>query len=252
MRLTVIMPLFNRQQFVETALQSLLRQQPDCELDILVVNDGSTDDGPRRVLALARRYPSIRMVTTPNQGVTKARNVGLRNLSPDSDFVTFLDSDDVSPCGRLQADLAVFKEFPEVQFTYGRIAVVDRIDDSNFVPEAGAVRATLRGIQLAAAIFRASYLERVGMFDESFEQAEDTDYLFRALELGGPYRLTDTVCVYYRQHDDNLTRDTAIVRKSFCRALHKSMVRRRRNPALQPLVDVFDIRPLVEAQARVA
>ena len=46
MRLTVIVPLYNREPFIETALHSLLRQRHDCELDVLVVNDGSTDRGP--------------------------------------------------------------------------------------------------------------------------------------------------------------------------------------------------------------
>ncbi len=252
MRLTVIMPLYNRQHFVEMALLSLLRQRTVCNLDVLVVDDGSTDEGPERVRELANHYTSIRMITTPNQGVTKARNVGLRNLPADCELVTFLDSDDISPWGRLETDLAVLEQFPGVQFTYGRMAVVDQIDPTTYEPVEGAVRATLRGIQLSAAIFRASYLEKVGMFDESFEQAEDTDLLFRAFEIGGPYRLTDTVCVYYRQHDGNLTRDTAEVRKSFCRALYKSMARRRRNPQLHLLDDIFDVRPLAQAMARAA
>ena len=53
MRLTVIIPLYNNEPFIETALHSLLRQRHDCELDVLVVNDGSTDRGPDRVRAMA-------------------------------------------------------------------------------------------------------------------------------------------------------------------------------------------------------
>lgn len=252
MRVTVITPLYNRQHFVEMALLSLLRQRAACDLDLLVVDDGSTDDGPARVRKLANQYPCIRMVTTANQGVSKARNVGLRNIPSDCDFVTFLDSDDISPPGRLQADLAAFEQTPDLQFTYGRMAVVDDINEETSEPVEGAVRATLRGIQLSAAVFRASYLRKVGLFDETFEQAEDTDLLFRAFEIGGPYQLTDTLCVYYRQHDGNLTRDTAEVRKSFCRALYKSMARRRRNPRLHLPDGIFDVRPLARATTKAA
>ena len=53
MRLTVIIPLYNNEPFIETALHSLLKQRQDCELDVLVVNDGSTDRGPERVRAMA-------------------------------------------------------------------------------------------------------------------------------------------------------------------------------------------------------
>ncbi len=245
MKLTVIIPLYNNEPFVETALHSLLRQRHDCELDVLVVNDGSTDRGPDRVQAMAQRHRQIRMISTENQGVTKARNVGLRNLPDDAEFVSFLDSDDVSPEGRIRDDLAAFIQDPSLQFTYGKMRLTDSIDDTEFRPTPDARVATVRGISLSAGMYRAQLLRDLGPFDESFEQAEDLDFLLRAFEQQSRYQLTDTICVYYRRHPGNMTRNTRVALKCFLRAVHKSLGRRRLNPGLKIPLDVFDLKELI-------
>ena len=249
MQLTVIMPFYNRAKYIEKALLSLLRQRATCALDILVVNDGSTDEGPNIVAALSARYPQIRMVTTQNQGVTKARNVGLAHIQPDCEFVTFLDSDDISPEDRIASDLARFVDSPDIQLTYGRMTYVDEIDEATDAPAATATQVTVRSISLSAAIFRSAFLRGIGTFDESFEQAEDADLLFRAFETGGPYLLTDTICVYYRQHDSNMTRNVPGLRRSLMRALHRSVVRRRQDPLRSLPEDWFEMMPLTEWKA---
>ncbi len=246
MRLTVIIPLYNNESLIETALHSLLRQRHECELDILVVNDGSTDRGPDQVRALAERHGHIRMISTANQGVAKARNVGLRNLPDDAEFVTFLDSDDVSPAHRIRDDLAAFNQDPSLQFTYGKMRLTDCINDAEFRPAAMARVATVRGVSLSAGMFRAQLLRDLGLFDECLEQAEDTDYLFRAFEGQTPYRLTDTICVYYRQHAGNMTRKKSVAMKNFMRAIHKSLNRRRLNPALRLPTGVFDLQEMMQ------
>mgnify|MGYP001257551104 CR=1 FL=1 len=246
MRLTVIMPLYNRENHVEVALHSLLRQRKECDLDVLVVNDGSTDSSLQRVQRLAEEFGHIRVVTTANQGVTRARNTGLQNVRDDTDLVSFLDSDDISPANRIRDDLQPFREDSELHFTYGRITLVDALDDERFVPAPNARQATVRGIQLGAGIYRAEFLRELGMFDESFEQGEDTDYLFRAFERNANYRLTDTICVYYRRHAGNMTLQRDVAMRSFIRAVHKSLARRRHDPSLGKPDGVFDMKELLQ------
>lgn len=248
MRLTVIIPLYNREDYIETAIHSLLRQQGECELDILVVNDGSTDNGPEIVRRLAREHGHIRLITTENQGVTKTRNVGLLNVPADADLVTFLDSDDVSPAGRIRDDIAAFRRNPALQFTYGKMRLTDEIDDAAFRPMESAKVATVRGLSLSAGMYRASFLREIGLFDESFEQAEDADYLFRAFETQVPHELTETICVYYRQHRGNMTAAKTTTTKYMMRAIHKSLGRRRLNPALKFPTDVFDLQELTHVR----
>lgn len=247
MKVSVIVPLYNHAAFVGEALASLLAQKDDCNLDILVIDDGSTDDGPAVVAALAAKHPEIRMLRTANQGVTRTRNVGLGALPADCAFVTFADSDDVSPAGRLRSDLAEFKADPDLDFTFGKVLAVDRIDPDTLRPAAAAKTAEIRNVHLAAAIFRKAFVDRIGRFDESFDQSEDTDYLLRAFESGARYKLTETFTVYYRQHGGNMTRRKDVLQKFLVRALRQSLVRRRRNPAAQVPSEIFDLHALREA-----
>jgi glycosyltransferase involved in cell wall biosynthesis len=238
MKLSVIMPVYNRERYVGTALRSLLRQRGDADLDIVVVDDGSTDGSRDVVRSLIDDGGPIRLVVQDNRGVTRARNTGLRNLLPETAFVSFLDSDDVSPAGRFAADLPLFAD-AGVEFVYGRICLVDHLDEETMEPVAEAQSETVRGIQLAAAIFRRDYLRRIGEFDEDFRQAEDTDLLFRAFEQRSNAVLTDTIGVYYRQHPGGMTRDRVEGRREFLKAVTRSALRRRRDPSLSDLQPIF-------------
>jgi glycosyltransferase involved in cell wall biosynthesis len=250
-KVSVIMPLYNRAEFVDAALRSLVAQAGDCELDVIVVDDGSTDDGPAIVRKLAERHPFIRMISTENQGVTKARNVGLRQLRPNCEFVTFLDSDDVSTAGRLVTDLAEFDASPEISFTYGQMMMIDRIDAQTLMPAADANKAIIRSIHVGAGIFRKALVDQIGFFDESLPQGEDTDFLLRAFESGARHRLTDTNTLYYRQHAGNMTRDKAEVIKFLIHALRRSIVRRRDNPGARIPERLFDMKALKDVNFEV-
>lgn len=243
-KVSVIVPLYNRAPFIDAALRSLIAQEGDCELDIIVVDDGSTDDGPSIVAALAERHACIRMISTGNQGVSRARNVGLRQLRPDCDFVTFLDSDDVSTAGRLASDLAEFEASPELGFTYGQMMMIDRIDHRTLSPAADANKAIIRSIHVGAGLFRKAMVDRIGFFDEDLPQGEDTDFLLRAFETGAPHRLTETNTLYYRQHSGNMTQDKEIVIKYLIHALRRSIIRRRDNPGARIPEHLFNVKAL--------
>ncbi len=78
MKLSVIMPVYNREGFVGSALRSLLRQQDEADLDIIVIDDGSSDGSVAVVRELERQTPCIRLFQQTNGGVTRARNAGLK------------------------------------------------------------------------------------------------------------------------------------------------------------------------------
>lgn len=242
MKLSVIMPVYNRERYVVPALRSLLRQCGDVDMDIIVVDDGSTDGSAEAVRAMATDAPRIRLFQQANMGVASARNAGLRQLPPDAGFVSFLDSDDLSVQGRFQADLAHFRADPDLQLTYSLMTLADRIDDEALEPAADSRTITVRGISLSAALFDRGLVARVGYLDEEFEQSEDTDYLLRVFETGPNYRLLDTVAIYYRRHACNVTRDHGGRLRNHLRAIHKSMRRRKADPALREVPAMFELK----------
>ncbi|CDX15575.1 Glycosyl transferase family 2 [Mesorhizobium plurifarium] len=246
MRLSVIMPVHNRETYVRAALRSLLRQRDAADLDIIVIDDGSTDGSAQAVRAMMEDAPCIRLFQQENMGVTRARNSGLSRLEPGTELVSFLDSDDISPAGRFAADLDLFRRDPSLELTYSRMMLVDRIDDETLEPTPDSNSITVRGIHLSSAIFSRRLVERIGGFDEDFVQAEDTDFLLRGFEIGPRYVLPDTLALYYRRHAGNMTRQEDVQAREFLRAIYKSMKRRRANPSLKPIDGIFELKKLAD------
>ena len=94
----VIVPVFNRQEFVSFAIQSL-QAETGVNLEIIIADDGSCDGTAEVVAAMAEKDPRIRLLQCNHRGVAAARNKGLCEAR--REFVTFLDSDDLCASGRL-------------------------------------------------------------------------------------------------------------------------------------------------------
>lgn len=94
MKLSVIIPLYNCERFIGRCLDSVLKQQldPGDELQIIVIDDGSTDRSGEIADEYASRNPMIQVIHQPNQGVSVARNHGLELV--EGDYIHFVDSDD--------------------------------------------------------------------------------------------------------------------------------------------------------------
>src|SRR5262245_57747116 len=103
---SVIIPTYNRRDFIREALASVLAQTCQ-DFELIVVDDGSTD-GTEEIV---REFPGARYVFQENQGVSAARNVGAA-LSQ-GELIAFLDSDDFWQPEKLAAQAAFFAAQPE-------------------------------------------------------------------------------------------------------------------------------------------
>lgn len=247
MKLTVIVPTYNRLDLLKLAVRSLLEQSSQVDMDILIVDDGSTDGTQSYAQELSEANEVVRVISQQNVGVTQARNAGLSNLLPTTELVTFLDSDDVSPIGCLSAQMAEFEKQKDLDLVYGRMLMVDEIDPQTLAPTANAKTLNFRAIQLSCSMMKRSLVEKVGFFDADLVQAEDTDYLLRVFETAPNLAETDVVCLYYRRHADNMTKRLEESRKCFVHALHKSIQRRRKNREIQIVKPNFDLEDLARA-----
>lgn len=247
MKLAVMMAAYNAQAHIEAALRSLVKQQGVSKLDVIVIDDGSTDDTAAVVARLAKIYPQIRLISTVNQGVAGARNEALKALHNDTDLVSFLDADDLVPPGRFARDMAFFREDPQLDMTFGVTTMFREANADDTGPAADSETASGRGVQLASGTYRATSLRAVGMFDLSFRQAEDMDFLLRFFERSPHYRVHEETCIYYRRHDGNVTRDRDQLRRDFSRALLLSIRRRRAGNLPSYPADLFDAKNFAEA-----
>jgi len=99
--ITVVIPTYNRIEFIEPTLASIFQQKVDFNIEIIMVDDGSTDGTADWVEA---NFPTVKVIRQQNRGVSAARNVGV--IHARADLVAFCDSDDLMLPGRLSAQYA--------------------------------------------------------------------------------------------------------------------------------------------------
>ena len=131
MDFSVIMPAYNVSGIIERAIRSAAAQTLP-PLEILVIDDRSTDDTVEVVTALGREIPSIRLLSTPvNGGAAAARNVGLREAK--ADWIALLDADDAWKPGRLKR-LSEVASATSADFVADNLVMWDPVIDAQFKP----------------------------------------------------------------------------------------------------------------------
>jgi len=219
-RVSCIIPVWNGEAYLAAAIESVLGQsQPPLEL--IVVDDGSTDDTPDVIRSFAGRVGTVRQ---ENAGHGAARNAGLQVAQ--GDFVAFLDADDLWHPGKLERQLAAFAEHPGLGLCFswlrnfsGEPPAWDTETGDTVVP----------GYSSVTALVRRSVFDEVGMFDASLRHGGDRDLFMRAAEHGLDKLLLSDVLVLRRLHDTNRSRQLSDhSRAEYLRILKASLDRRRR------------------------
>ncbi len=228
MKLSVLMPAYNAERTIASALRSLLRQRDAAEMEILVADDGSGDRTVEIVSDLAREAPEIRLIARPHVGISATRNACLSAMARDTDFVAFLDADDLSPAGRFARDLTKFEARPELEMLYCATRFFEIEDCEALAPSPEGRTLDGRPIQLGAGLFRAGLIRRLGAFDETLIQSEDTEFLLRIFEHEVVHVLDDDIGVYYRRNHGSVTDDVEQVRREIMRAMLRAANRRRK------------------------
>ncbi|MFG2917278.1 glycosyltransferase family 2 protein [Kitasatospora sp. NPDC048298] len=95
-RLSLVVPIYNVERYLQECLDSIAAQTFG-DFECVMVDDGSTDDGPAIAKAHAEQDPRFRLVSQENQGLGAARNTGWRHLTPGTEYLAFVDSDDTLP-----------------------------------------------------------------------------------------------------------------------------------------------------------
>ncbi len=179
---SVIIPTYNREQFLRKAVDSVLAQTFR-DLELIIVDDGSTD-GTRRLLS---SYGDIRIscLYQPNSGVSKARNKGLEKSG--GRFIAFLDSDDHWAPEKLQKTHEYINRFPainifhteEVWYRQGKLLGQKKKHEkpTGHVYEKAL---PLCCISISTAVIKRDVFDTVGRFDEDLEACEDYDFWLRA------------------------------------------------------------------------
>ena len=218
-RVSVIIPAFNAEPFLEATINSVLSQsRPAAE--IIVVNDGSSDD----TAGVAARFGSrITYFEQANAGASVARNRGVE--ASRGSHIAFLDADDLWTEDKIQVQLNALDEDKELDVVFAHMVEFDeRIRSGDGQP----VRSAPRPAQHASAMLvrREAYL-RVGPFKPGLKIAEWFDWCLRAQESGLRERMMPDVLLHRRIHGRNSGIVQVAERGNLARALKESLDRRR-------------------------
>jgi len=108
---TVIIPAYNEEKYICKCIESIQNQTAaEFIAEIVIINDGSQDNTKDLVLSLSQRHEKVRLISTKNQGVAAARNLGVENAS--TDLVAFCDANDYWEKDKLSSQLKFYYTFP--------------------------------------------------------------------------------------------------------------------------------------------
>lgn len=214
---TAVIPTFNCARYITQTVDSALNQTYPCE--VIVVDDGSTDD---TALLLRRFAGRITYIKQQNEGVSAARNNGIRRAS--GDWIALLDSDDLWHPSKTELQLRLLRKngnSPRIGMIGSRAS---QVLPAILPPDPLVRRLTVRDFLLtvpmstSGALIRRACFDRVGYFDPRFGPASDRDMwlrmsaIFETLEIRSP-------CWYYRLHNEQMSNKSIEMNDELCRVL---------------------------------
>ena len=210
---SVIIPTHNHARFIAQAVESALAQTYT-DLEVIVVDDGSTDDTQAVLAGFAGCTRPVHVIHKENRGVAAARNTGI--LAAQGDYFLFLDADDLIPATKLEHKVPVLDARPDVGLVYSAFQYIDEsgthvLHEIRPKREGHLLKDLLRRSLFfppGAAVLRRECLDQVGLFDETCPAAADTDMWIRIARGGFAFGYVDQPLFQYRVVSGSMSRNT--------------------------------------------
>ncbi len=229
--ISVVIPLYNKDKYIERAVRSVLAQtHPNFEL--IVVNDGSTDRSLHVVKSISDYR--IKLISQNNQGVSAARNLGIREAS--SDLIAFLDADDEYLPEMLETLLRLYINFPEAG-AYATSYQICKAGQTTIRDVTGIPNPPWEGIihnyfylrlnsmhvphNCSSTAIPRRVFEEVGYFPEGERHGEDVD-MFCRIAMVNPFVMSTKVCSTYYADTENKSSRSWHDRMAFISTIRKA------------------------------
>ena len=207
MKISVIIPTWNRAGSLPAAIESVLAQTLKAD-EVIVVDDGSTDDS-RDIIR--RRFPDVRYLYQENRGVSSARNTGIQAAA--GDWIALLDSDDRWAPHKLERQQHALRARPDAQVCHSDeiwIRNGRRVNPMKKHAKRGGLIfqhcLPLCVISPSASIIRRELFDEIGLFDEALPACEDYDLWLRICAAHPVLYLDEPLLFKYGGHADQLSR----------------------------------------------
>jgi glycosyltransferase involved in cell wall biosynthesis len=223
-KVSVIIPAYNAMTYLPATMESLL-QQTFTDFEVLVIDDGSSDNTAAWVTQIRSRR--VQLISQPNQGMCAARNQGIALAQ--GEYIAFLDADDLWHPTKLAKQVSCLDDRPEVGLVYTWTALIDRLGKPTgriFASHAESdvwQQLVQRNITESGSspMVRRCCFETVGVFDPNLPHAGDWDMCLR-IAARYPFQVIKEPLVYYRQYSNSMSKNWQRVEKCFYTVLEKA------------------------------
>ncbi len=240
MRISVVIPSYNRRHTLERALQSVFDQTSPVD-EVILVDDGSTDGSSEMVRQL---FPEVKVLSQPNLGVSAARNHGI--AAARFAWIALLDSDDswlpqkidqIRRAQKLEPDFVLYHS-DEIWIRRGvRVNPMQKHRKSGgWIFEQCL---PLCAISPSATVISKSTLESLGMFDEKLPACEDYDLWLRLCNQFPVHYINEPLVTRYGGHDDQLSRQHPLMDRFRIRSLHRLLSSEALDPAFRDAAETM-------------
>lgn len=234
MKISVVIPTYNRANFLSSCLQSVLTQTRSVD-EIIVVDDGSND----HTQDVLKEF-DIHYVYQTNQGVAHARNVGIQKAK--NEWIAFLDSDDLWHRTKIEEHIAFHTHNPHCQASYtdelwvrnGKTIALKTHQQK----EQPSFTNSLRLCKIGTSTFfcHKKIFEEVGYFDETLKVCEDYDLWLRILKQFSIYFINQTLTTKQAGHEHQLSFSTKLIDTYRIKALKKHLESSYKREIVEELV----------------
>ena len=247
MKISVVIPTYNRIALVERAIDSVLRQSIK-PFDIIVVDDGS-DDGTSEMIK--KKYRSINLVQQQNSGVSAARNNGIKHAK--GDWISLLDSDDEWTGKKLENQVDRLIKNPDYHFCHTNEIWIRngvRVNQKKRHQKYGGYIfdkcLDICRISPSSTLFKKNILEHVGWFDTQLSVCEDYDLWLR---ITADYKILfvdELLIIKYGGHTDQLSQSVEGIELFRIKSLENLLANTELSPqkrilAIQMIIKKYNI-----------
>lgn len=205
-KVSIIIPTYNRAQLLPRALETVLSQTYK-DFEVIVVDDGSTDNTPEIMKQFEGRVKYIRK---ENGGSASARNRGIEESK--GEYIAFLDSDDYWMPEKLAEQVKILDAYPKVGIVYGRMPIVNEKGERLGTKPAGVSGKNFKellevwgDLPTSTVMTRKVCFDKAGMFDTALATMQDIDMWLRISRYYDLYEIEGKVLAYYFRHSEQAT-----------------------------------------------
>lgn len=210
--ISIIIPTYNNERVIVEAIESALQQSYE-NIEVIVVDDGSTDKSASKIASYIKDIPNAKLVRQHNMGPSAARNNGYTHSK--GQFLVFLDGDDRLHKDYISECFNVFRKMPNIALVYSAAELFECGRGIWYIEEYQMENLLVDNSIPIYAMIRSAVFEEVGMFDVNLHYAEDWELWIRILQkYEGVYKIPEVLYYYRKRAEKNSLTDLRDKNKS--------------------------------------